>query len=349
MKEYFNRVFEQTKPSPEQKEAMLSRLLKSERKVVPIKKLKKLTVVGIAAALMVISCAAAVVTGIDQRLINYMGWGGQDQELLAPGAVPLDITVEDNGSTLRYTQVLMDRSTILVLADFTAPEGTVLDVGYSDRGYWGKWGYARFDNPSFTHRFLDKNGRDLPLTAICTYWQVLEDGDPTDNHLTMLFNLNLTKGTGLGQEGVYIQLEAIDLVAYDREQERDVVLCSGDWSAQIPLPDKDMGWTQKVEDSIVKEVYLSPMTLQVRLDQEAGWYIRYMEQLDQKWLTLTDRESRDISMSFIFGGTVDKEQRNETYSFDELIDPALLQGGKLTLYLKDEPVDILLDDLAPAE
>lgn len=346
MKEYFNRVFEQIKPSPEQKEVILARLLEPERKVAPMKKLKKMTVAGIAAALMVVSCAAAMVTGIDQRLIDYMGWGGQDQELLAPGAAPLDITVEDNGCALRYTQLLMDRSTILVLADFTAPEGTVLDVGYSDRSYLGKWGYARFGDLDMTPRFLDKNGKALPLAA-CSYgWKVLEDGDPADNHLTMLFSLSLTEGTGLGQEDVCFQLQARDLKAYDREMERDVVLCSGDWSVQIPLPEKDMGWTQRVEDSIVQELYLSPMTLQIRLDQEIG---RHMEKLDRKWLTLTDREGRDISMSFIFGAMADKEIRNETYSFDELIDPALLQGGKLTLRLEDKTVDILLDDLAPAE
>ena len=54
------RVFDQTRPSPAQKEAMLGRLLTLERKVKPMKKLNKLTVVGIAAALMVIACAAAV-------------------------------------------------------------------------------------------------------------------------------------------------------------------------------------------------------------------------------------------------------------------------------------------------
>lgn len=39
------------------------------------------------------------------------------------------------------------------------------------------------------------------IAAACSYgWKVLEDGDPADNHLTMLFSLSLTEGTGLGQE-----------------------------------------------------------------------------------------------------------------------------------------------------
>ena len=84
MDENLRRVFDRTRPSPEQKEAMLSRLLEPERKVVPMKKLKKLTVIGIAAALMVISCAAAVVTGIDQRLLDGGGQRGHTPHF--PGA-----------------------------------------------------------------------------------------------------------------------------------------------------------------------------------------------------------------------------------------------------------------------
>ena len=81
MKEKLNRVFDQVKPSPEGRERMLDRLLQTERKDRPMKKLKKLTVAAIAAALMVISCAAAVVTGLDQRLIDYFGGGKQVEEL----------------------------------------------------------------------------------------------------------------------------------------------------------------------------------------------------------------------------------------------------------------------------
>ena len=60
MDENLRRVFDRTRPSPEQKEAMLSRLLEPERKGKPMKKLKKLTVLGAAAALMVIMCGFAM-------------------------------------------------------------------------------------------------------------------------------------------------------------------------------------------------------------------------------------------------------------------------------------------------
>lgn len=126
-----NQMFELLAPTPEQTQNGLNRLL-HERMDHPMKKLKKMTAISIAAALMLVTCAAAVMTGIDQRLIDFLGGGEQAQELLASGAQPVDVTSEDNGASLHVTQVLMDRYTILILSDFTAPEGTVLDLRVAD-------------------------------------------------------------------------------------------------------------------------------------------------------------------------------------------------------------------------
>lgn len=77
MDESLRRVFDQTRPSPEQKEAMLDRLLEPERKDKPMKRLKKLTVFGIAAALMAVTCAAAA-SGLPAR-IYHLATGGWDR------------------------------------------------------------------------------------------------------------------------------------------------------------------------------------------------------------------------------------------------------------------------------
>ena len=335
-----NRMFEGLAPTAEQEEEGLRRLLQTERKVTPMKKLKKLTVAGIAAALMVISCAAAAVTGIDQRLMDFMGWGEQAQELLAPGAVSLDITVEDNGSTLHITQMLMDRCSLMVLADFTAPEGTVLDMGHSER-----WGYTRFGDCYKMPYVLDKDGKELYVnTSSGCGWEILEDDDPADNHLTMLFKLSVPAGGALYREGAaYFGLAARNLKAYDREAERDVTLCTGNWSARIPFPDQDIGWVQKVDGAVVKEIYLSPMTLQITLDQAGAWYLR-------EGITLTDRDGHDVPLTLTFGesgNSVVTQTANENYQLDEIVDPARFQGGTVTLLLEDGPIQFPLDDLAP--
>lgn len=56
-----NRVFDQLAPTAEQEEAVFDRLLQTERKVIPMR-MKKLPVIGVAAALVLVlgTCAAAV-------------------------------------------------------------------------------------------------------------------------------------------------------------------------------------------------------------------------------------------------------------------------------------------------
>ena len=68
MDENLRRVFDQARPSRAQKQTMLDRLLEPERKGKPMKKLKKLTVFAVAAALMAISAAAANPEGVQRFL-----------------------------------------------------------------------------------------------------------------------------------------------------------------------------------------------------------------------------------------------------------------------------------------
>ena len=212
MDENLRRVFDQTRPSPEQKEAMLRRLLEPERKGKPMRKLKKLTVVAIAAALMVISCAAAVVTGIDQRLLDYFGAGPEQAELLAPGAVPVDVAVEDNGAALRVTQVLMDRYNIMIVADFTAPEGTVLDMDEENDGIDRGFGGMEWSMPEL----LNEAEEAIDLNQSWSWnTEVLDDGDPLDNHLTLLMRMELSEGIQPDWNISGMSLHNNDLVRYD--------------------------------------------------------------------------------------------------------------------------------------
>lgn len=345
MDENLRRVFDQTCPSSEQKEAMLDRLLEPERKDKPMKRLKKLTVVAIAAALMLVTCAAAVVTGLDQRILDYFGAGSEQAELLAPGVVPVDITVEDNGAVFHVTQALMDRYSLVVLADFTAPEGTVLDMGYSPR-----WGIVYFDGNYKIPYLLDKNEELVDVNSSCTYgWKILEDDDPKDNHLSMLFRLSVSAAGALNQEGVTsIWLEAKDLIAYDLEAKTHITVYKGNWSVQIPLPEEDIGRFQPVDCEGIKEIYLSPMTLHMTLNRKIAWHMR---DEDTCGITLTDRDGNLIPMTMAFGdsgNSVVTDLADENYQLEEIVDLNRLQGGKLTLRIGDGNVDIPLDGLVPA-
>lgn len=192
MDENLRRVFDRTRPSPEQKEAMLSRLLEPERKVVPMKKLKKLTVLGIAAALMVISCAAAVVTGIDKRLADYFGAGPEQAEQLSAAAATQDPVSHtyDSGWTVQISQILSDRYIVAALIDFTAPEGMALSIPEGAE-------LSRELTLMVDYRIEDKDGnliaslKDAPLPEPSCYDS--EDGKPVYDHWD-----RETVGDGLG-------------------------------------------------------------------------------------------------------------------------------------------------------
>ena len=366
----FRRVFDQVKPSRSQKEAMLDRLLEPERKVIPMKKLKKLTVAVIAAALMLVTCAAAVVTGLDQRLLDYFGAGPEQAELLLPGAMAVDVTAEDNGATIHITQVLRDRYSIAAAADFTAPEGTSLDVNgpiYS----FGGIGHIRF---------LTEAGTPVEVSSYRWKWYSLDDGNPEDNHLSILFYLNIPEG--LDRRVCSLVLPAEELMDFDWTTLDDH---TPDRFLEVPLPQADIGCTQQFDQRVgeldgeaihLKEVYLSPITMMVTLERETEISADLpSEERAQRWMRwafalngehfaatngyepaidraiLTDQDGNEIPMECLDGsaGMVNLKQYHHIFRLTQATDVSRLQGGKLTLRIGDESVDIPLDDLVPVE
>lgn len=361
----FNRVFDQVRPSPEQKETILRRLLEPEKEVFPVKKLKKLTVVGIAAALMVVTCAAAVVTGLDQRLMDYFGADPEQAQLLISGAVPVDVTVEDNGAALHVTQVLMDRYSLLILADFTAPEGTVLDMDEDQEGIDRGFGGMEASMP----QLLDQSGNEIDLNQSWAWkTEVLDDGDPLDNHLTLLMRVDLSEGIQPDWNIGGLALHGKDLVRFDMDLERYVTVYSGDWSCQFPITWQDMGQILPVNqvagqvdgvDISVTELYLSPVTLQMELKRAVpvplhsdnavkGLYGRWVSAVNVDRVTLTTKDGQTVPLIEL-GSTGGDQYQDVAFQLEEITSLEQLLGGTLTLRIGDGSVDIPLDGLVPAE
>ena len=360
-----NRMFDALAPTPEQEQAVLDRLLQTERKDRPMKKLKKLTVLGVAAALMIISCAAAVVTGLDQRLLDYLGVGPEQAELLAPGAIPVDVTVENNGAVLHVTQVLMDRYSILILADFTAPEGTVLDMDEGDHG--GDWGFGGMDQS--LPQFLNEAEEPIDLEQSWS-WSIeaLDDGTPSDNHLTLLMRMDLAEGIDPDWNISALALPAPDLVRFDHALKRPVTVCSGDWSCQFPITWQDIGRSIPLNqvagqvddvDISVTEIYLSPLTLQIKLERavpvplhsdesKPGLYTRWLSAIDSDCITLTTKEGQTIPLMQL-GGTGDNQNQEQSFQLAEITALEDLEGGTLNLRINGNSVDIPLESLVPAK
>lgn len=356
-----NRMFDALAPTQEQEQAVLDRLLQTERKGNSMKKLKKLTVLGIAAALMVISCAAAVVTGLDQRLADYFGASPEQAGLLLPGAVPVDVAVEDNGAALHVTQVLMDRYNIMIVADFTAPEGTVLDMK-EDLDIARCFGGMDWSVPDL----LDQAGKVIDRPGGWG-WQtkVLDDGAPLDNHLSLLFRMELEKGIQADWGIAGMVLYNKDLLRYNLEQDRYDTVYSGDWSCQIPLTWQDIGQSVQPNQTVgeldgigitLTELYLSPMTMRLQLESETPIPQKFGGGIGNRWLqlvnfdntTLTTRSGKVIPLTDLGGSASDQDQ-DWIFRLDEITSLEDLEGGTLNIRIEGGSVDVPLDGLVPVE
>ena len=351
------RVFEQVKPTGSQEEAMLERLFSEERKGRPMKLMKKTIAVLAAAALLLMTCAFAAVTGLDHRLLNYLGVSAQEEPLLSPMAVPLDIVVEDSGCTLEVKQVLADQYAALILVEFTAPEGTVLN------GKQYEFGTVQADGSTSYRKITAPDGERVKGGSI--FWKTLEDSDPADNHATLLYEIQPMAGEPslLGC--------TVDLTLTRFYQSESGVLApplfSGNWSFSLTIPDKDPGrylplqHPFDVEDRRVQlsAIYVSPLSLTVEMQEAQDRVADIFEYVVDNWegnislttvggetIQITDtgpmfsnREGEQIGSEWGWS----KDQGRFRFLPERIIDPAEI--ASITIFGQTFP----LDGLVPVE
>ena len=155
-KKVVNRISEILEPTEEQKERMFNDILdkhKNEtakkKRFSPIKHFKPaLAAAVIAVCLITTTAFAATYMGLDINFLNFLKPSSEEQaEYLANGAYVVDKQVKNRNGTLDIKQVIGDSNVTLILMDFTAPKGTVLneahysfedidiDFGYGFAGY----------------------------------------------------------------------------------------------------------------------------------------------------------------------------------------------------------------------
>lgn len=376
-----NEMFDGLAPAPGRERELLQRLLQEDtRRSKPVKNWKRIVVGVTAAALLLTTVAAAAVPGLSQKLLAYLGVGPENTQaagLLAPGAMAVDITVEDNGAALHVSQVLRDRTSVMVAMEFTAPEGTSLRMGSTNPKVVSA--DMGFDGDPGGFAFLDRDGNRIE-TSYGGLWRVLEDGDPLDNHLSLLFVA--TQGRQLMEEAVSVRVPANTLYYSDMDEDgrlKRVEVYSGDWSVEVPLPQRDIGYVQRVDrsigtldgaDLILEEVYVSPMALDLKLRREGGadFVGAALDEAGEaaygRWLSIGENPKRIIlttgdgvvvPLECGVGTFGSYEEKEAVHRLAEITDPARFQGGTLTLewdfYNSEESgsVTIPLDGLAPVE
>lgn len=378
-----NRMFDGLTPDPQRERELLKMLLQENaRRKRPMKNWKRIAAAAAAAALLVTAATAAVWSGLNQRFLDYLNVDPENTEavaeaenLLLPGAMALDITRESNGAVLHVTQILRDRCNIMILADFTAPEGTTLYMGEPDPPDVGT--AKGFHNGSgIPADFLDEAGEPMGKDGMVSFcnWKVLEDNDPLDNHIPLMFTLAPQMGENDAVwDAASLQVPAVNLGYYDLEQQKEITVYSGNWSFEVPLPQKEIGWTMQLDQVIGEldgavmtagELYLSPMTFELRMNREGG--LDFGAALDEegeaaysRWLsignnvqriTLTTGDGEMIPLELgSGGGGIGFNEKVVAHRLSQITDPAKFQGGTLTLDWACGKTVISLNDLHPVE
>lgn len=355
-------VFEQIKPSSDQKKVMLNQIFSKQEERQPMKRMKKMTAVLIAAAILLMGCAFTVVTKLDHRILEYFGGTQKDAEQLAPGFVVMDLTsTADNGAEVHISQVYTDQRNLVLVGELTVPEGTVLNQeDYKFRDWHivpkGKDGtgtggtYGNYQSLGMGSIWTDENPDDNTLSFVEIYYYEAAHWDSSTAKLTW------------AEEIESLEITWKDLVgpsAWETEADGTLVaapsIVSGKWSFEIPVSGKDFGWIMEPEQTIelegevieISEIYFSPIGLSVRLKQENG---KLMELMDL-WESREDTAwGYSVTLRDSYGKELDVEMpscRTTPYTgevllkFHKVIDPAQYQGGTVTVLGETISLDAL--------
>ena len=361
----FKRIFDQVKPTAEQEQTMLDRLLAEQKEVKPMRYMKKMTAVMAAAALLLMACAFTVATGLDQRILAYFGGSREDAQLLAPGFMAVDLTsTAENGGTVHISQIYSDHRSVVIVGEMTAPDGNVLDQDS-----------YRFDDCRLRPKGADGTEPDGGYGSYGTYGgaEIWTDDDPGDNTVSFLQVYLYTSGNfepDTAELTFARDIECFELTLGNLKScaEGDTwssapVLVPGEWTFEIPLSGKNFGWTVTPQQTIelngetitVEEIYLSPVGLSVRLANESGNLANLMKTWEESngnaWdasVVLRDQNGMTIKGSVPYSHH--SLYTGETlFTFDEIHDPTQFQGGTVIIMGQSFSLDNLrpvLDETA---
>ena len=339
------RVFDQISPSPEQKAAMLNRLLREERKATPMQNIKKIPTVLVAASLLLLACAFTVMTGLDERLLVLFCREPEDQSLIINEVVQTNQShTYANGWTVEIGQALVDRYSLAVLVDLTAPEDTVLD---------GDDYYIVFNS-----KLIPELNVEGQIGSFVSGSRFLSDDDPTDNHISFLWYRGPTSYLeATTQEFIGNDISLQPLWTGENCTNGTIVDFSEEtYTYFIELPEQDSGASYQTASILsvgeqqidIKDIYLSPISFALQLTGEdygldfwaSSDWIDFQENI---FLNMTDGSK--ISMGRAISQTYNPDEKMGEFVFQtaQIIDPTLVTS--VTLFNQTFP----LEHPAPSE
>lgn len=335
-----NHLFEQMSPAPDQEKAMFARLQAPEpAEKRPPRRWKKSAFVLTAAAAMALACAAAAFSALDPRLLSFFQRTPQDTELLGEGVVAVDQShTYENGWTVSVRQALADRYSFTALVEVTAPEGTALDQAE----------YLLDLDSDLLPELEDRDG----IGGFRYGSTMLEDEDPADNHITLLWYRSPTSYLKAETEpftGRTAVLTPLRLTGWETVQNLEIDFTPEQWTCTVDLPEEDSGKEipagQTVlvgEDEMeVTQLYLSPiscaLTLQGEEHDSRMWGpIGLSSLMEETSLTLADGSTLPMSRLLDLTYNSDAGQAEAVFQLERITDPE--QVVSVTVFGETIPV-----------
>ena len=320
-----NHLFEQMSPTPDQEEAILARLQAPEKAVKnPSRRWKKSVFVLTAAAAMALACAAAAFSALDPRLLSFFQRTPQDTELLGAGVVAVDQShTYENGWTVSVRQALADRYSLTVLVEVTAPEGTALDQAE----------YLLYLDSDLLPELEDRDG----IGGFRSGSTMLENEDPADNHITLLWDRSPTSYLEAGNEpftGRTAVLTPVRLIGWETVQNLEIDFTQEPWTCTVDLPEEDSGTEISVRQTVlvgedemeVTQLYLSPiscaLTLQGEEHDSRMWGpVGLSSLMEETFLTLADGSTLPMSRLLDLTGNPETGRVEAVFQLERITDP----------------------------
>ena len=281
------KIQQQLGPTELQKQRMLRGIReKHERLRAPRRKVLRTALIAAVFCLLIgTSAFAAVSFGLMDGLRTFLRPATPEQEeLLAQGAYVVDQRDSNPNGTLEVKQVIGDSNLVYLLLEFTAPEGTVLDLD----GY----------------RFSGSLNVGQQTTG--AGFVKIADGDENDNHMTLV----MCEPTREPIAGKRAKLELSDLEGANVGEEYQPIL-SGSWSARFALDFEDCSVTYPMAQTIPVEGYditlqsISVSPLSVTLRANSPYTREIMQSLDEKYAPYSDDSPRwfPVTIHYADGST----------------------------------------------
>lgn len=335
-----NHLFEQMSPAPDQEESILARLQAPEKAVKnPSRRWKKSVFVLTAAAAMALACAAAAFSALDPRLLSFFQRTPQDTEPLGEGVVEVNQShTYENGWTISVRQALADRYSFTVLVEVTAPEGTVLEQAE----------YLLDLDSDLLPELEDRDG----IGGFRYGSTMLEDEDPADNHITLLWDRSPTSYLKAETEpftGRTAVLTPLRLTGWDTVQNLEIDFIQEPWTCTVDLPEEDSGTEISVRQAVlvgedemeVTQLYLSPiscaLTLQGEEHDSRMWGpVGLSSLMEETSLTLADGSTLPMSRLLDLTYNSDAGQAEAVFQLERITDPE--QVVSVTVFGETIPV-----------